>query len=159
MKNWRGSIMKYNIKALKGNIPYTALNEELDRNDHTYFGYAVSSIVNSPDEILYVASAPRNKDYIGEVFVFDLINSNNPLAPLETKLGVHSRLSGTQMGEYFGYAIVCEDFNNDGFEDIAVSAPMNKNDDKSYDRGIVYVFMNDGDVNIIFNNFMIVLLA
>lgn len=50
------------------------------------------------------------------------------------------------MGEYFGYAVVCEDFNNDGFTDIAVSAPFNSRGGSSFETGAVYVHRNiDGN--------------
>lgn len=143
---WRGSILRYNLADKKDHVPNTRLNDEFDRFDHTYFGYAVSSISVAPDKILYVASAPRNKNLLGDVFVFEIVHAENPL---KTKLKVHSRLSGGQMGDYFGYAILAENFNNDGYVDLAISAPMHKNENekKSYDRGAVYVFLNDGNVS------------
>lgn len=143
---WRGSILRYTLADKKKHIPNTRLNDEFDRLDHTYFGYAVSSISVAPDKLLYVASAPRNKNLLGDVFVFDIVYVENPL---KTKLKVHSRLSGGQMGDYFGYAILADDFNDDGYVDLAISAPMykNENEKKSFDRGAVYVFLNDGDVS------------
>lgn len=45
-------------------------------------------------------------------------------------------LLGMQIGEYFGYSILANDFDNDGLDDIIVSAPMHGT------TGIVYYFSN-----------------
>lgn len=41
-----------------------------------------------------------------------------------------------QIGEYFGYSILANDFDNDGLDDIIVSAPMHGT------TGIVYYLSN-----------------
>lgn len=46
------------------------------------------------------------------------------------------------MGEYFGYALVADDFNNDTFAELAVAAPFHKNGMNSYDNGAVYIYRN-----------------
>lgn len=143
--NWRGSILRYDVAKRKGNAPDTRMNDEFDELGHTYFGYAVTTIKISNDKLLYVASAPRNKNLAGEVFVFELVSSG---FGVEQKIKVHSRLGGEQFGDYFGYAILSEDFNNDGNIDLAVGAPLHEHgsSDTSYDRGAVYVYENDGNV-------------
>lgn len=150
--SWRGSILRYDVTKSKGNVPDTRMNDEFDELDHTYFGYAVTTIKISNDKLLYVASAPRNKNLDGEVFVFELVSSG---LGVEQKIKVHSRLSGVQFGDYFGYAILAEDFNNDGNIDIAVSAPMHEHgpSNTSHDRGAVYVYRNDGNVRKPFEKF------
>ncbi|CAO1409349.1 unnamed protein product [Diamesa serratosioi] len=98
----------------------------------SYFGYAVSSgyftgLLNK--ELYYVASAPRANN----VLILNGYSKNQ----------VDLKLSGDQMGEYFGYTLLVEDFNNDGFSDIAVSAPFySKN--MQHEHGAVYIFLNNG---------------
>ena len=46
------------------------------------------------------------------------------------------------MGEYFGYTLLVEDFNNDGFPDLAVSAPLFSKD-KEHEHGAVYIYLNN----------------
>lgn len=49
------------------------------------------------------------------------------------------------MGEYFGYAVVSEDFNNDNFTDIAIAAPFHRHG-ASFENGVVYMYRNiDGN--------------
>lgn len=94
-----------------------------------------------------MASAPRNNHTTGRVFIFDIVQSGNPKNPLETKLDVHVKFSGTQMGEYFGYTLMVEDLNGDGFPDLLVSAPFYSRTG-DHDNGAVYVFINDGKIRI-----------
>lgn len=55
---------------------------------------------------------------------------------------VYHTLQSQEMGEYFGYALVAEDFDNDGFDDLAIAAPFHKKNRDSYDNGAVYIFKN-----------------
>lgn len=48
------------------------------------------------------------------------------------------------MGEYFGYALVAEDFDNDGYTDLAISAPFHSYGDEGFDNGAVYIYKNNG---------------
>uniref|UniRef100_A0A182J9R1 Uncharacterized protein n=1 Tax=Anopheles atroparvus TaxID=41427 RepID=A0A182J9R1_ANOAO len=112
--------------------------------DDSYFGYAVSSGRFLGDQkTLYVASAPQSAGQVGEVFIFDLINAD---LFVETQIKVHYTFPGQQQGEYFGYALLAEDFNGDGFPDLAISAPMHSRTG-DHDSGVVYVFWNEGQLN------------
>lgn len=55
---------------------------------------------------------------------------------------IHYQFSSQQMGEYFGYALVAEDFNGDTFMDLAIAAPFHKRGSDSYDNGVVYIYQN-----------------
>ena len=46
------------------------------------------------------------------------------------------------MGEYFGYTIITEDFDADGFTDIAVGAPLHSSD-QFYENGAVHIYRNE----------------
>lgn len=108
----------------------------------SYFGYAVTSgLFNKPEDnkTYYVGSAPRATNYntVGLVLIYDIQNK---------KFTLKMSLLGTQTGEYFGYSLLVEDFNNDGLPDLAVSAPMYSVD--SYlENGAVYIYLNQGKVS------------
>lgn len=61
---------------------------------------------------------------------------------------VHETFYGSQMGEYFGYALLTEDFNNDNLPDLAVAAPLHSNN-ATDETGAVYIYINRGDVSFI----------
>lgn len=114
-------------------------------SDDSYFGYAVSSakfLGPETERLYYVASAPQAKQQTGEVYVFDIEDYRH-----ESKIKLFNKFSGSQFGEYFGYTLLCEDFNADGFPDLAISAPSySKNG--LYENGAVYIFINKGNVRI-----------
>lgn len=56
---------------------------------------------------------------------------------------------GTQFGEYFGYSVLTDDLNGDGLTDVVVSAPQ-YSINAMFDNGAIYVFLNQGRVNIVF---------
>ena len=113
-------------------------------NDDSYFGYAVSSglfMGNEDPRLYYIASAPQAKGQTGEVFLFTIVNNL-----LEKQIKTYNRFTGTSMGEYFGYALLTEDFNGDNLPDVAVSAPFySKTGDN--ENGAVYIFLNLGNVS------------
>lgn len=113
-------------------------------SDDSYFGYAVSTakfLGPESEALLYVASAPQSNHQSGEIFVFDIEDYR-----FEKKIKVFNKFSGDQFGEYFGYTLLCEDFNGDGFPDIAVGSPLySKNG--LYENGAVYIFINRGNVS------------
>lgn len=134
------AIRKRQVLEFRSEIPnpfYT------DLSDDSYFGYAVSSAYfmgPTNPRIFYVATAPQAKKQTGEAFIFDIEDYR-----FEKKIKVFNKFSGTQMGEYFGYAVLSEDFNNDGLPDLAISAPFfSKNGENEH--GAVYIFINEGNV-------------
>lgn len=107
---------------------------------YSYFGYAVSSgYFESDDQLLYVASAPQANQQQGEVYIFDIVDG---VANSQT-IRIHHTFASGQMGEYFGYSLVVDDFNGDNWPDLAVGAPFHSNDETSFENGVVYVFLND----------------
>ncbi|XP_052863834.1 integrin alpha-PS3-like [Anopheles cruzii] len=114
--------------------------------DDSYFGYAVSSgrFLGPDQKLLYVASAPQSNDQVGEVFIFEILNADS--AFVETQLRMHFTFPGQQQGEYFGYSLLAEDFNGDGFPDLAIGAPLHSRTG-DYESGAVYVHWNEGQLN------------
>ncbi|XP_050085655.1 integrin alpha-PS3-like [Anopheles aquasalis] len=115
--------------------------------DDSYFGFAVSSgrFLGPDQKLLYVASAPQSNDQVGEVLIFDIVNADSAFA--EAQIKVHFTIPGQQQGEYFGYSLLTEDFNGDGFPDLAIGAPMHSRTG-DYETGTVYVYwISEGQLN------------
>lgn len=162
---WRGSVIRYRVqnenfgalsrrdnsqteryqpenKYYVSDVPNPSYSNDLGYD--AYFGYAVSSGYydsSIPDKLLYVASAPQANLQTGEVRIFDIVDYN-----AEKKIETIYIFSGKQMGEYFGYTLLTDDFNNDGLPDLAVAAPFHSKD-SHYENGVVYVYENKGKLD------------
>uniref|UniRef100_A0A2M4BAM3 Putative vitronectin receptor alpha subunit n=2 Tax=Anopheles marajoara TaxID=58244 RepID=A0A2M4BAM3_9DIPT len=115
--------------------------------DDSYFGFAVSSgrFLGPDQKLLYVASAPQSNAQVGEVLIFDIVNADSAFA--EAQIKIHFTIPGQQQGEYFGYSLLTEDFNGDGFPDLAIGAPMHSRTG-DYETGTVYVYLiSEGQLN------------
>lgn len=164
--NWRGSIIRYKARELPnlGGLSRrdVALNHAIRKrqvfeyrseipnpfytelSDDSYFGYAVSSayfLGPTVPRLYYIASAPQANKQKGEAFIFDIEDYR-----FEKRIKVFNKFAGSQMGEYFGYTILTEDFNMDGFPDLAVSAPFYSKNGEN-ENGAVYIFINEGNVS------------
>ncbi|XP_035791746.1 integrin alpha-PS3-like [Anopheles albimanus] len=123
---------------------YPHLVAEEPTSTSPYLGFAISSgQFLKKEPILYVASAPQAKDGMGQVLIFDYIEQPSEL---EVDIRVLQSFTGHQIGEYFGYALLTEDFNNDGLPDLAIAAPMHSRT-REFDNGVVYVYQNKGGLN------------
>lgn len=165
--NWRGTVIRYRRQV---NEDMGGLSRRDDRQkqqerpkrqiisyvtdvpnpyftsleDDSYFGYAVSSgFFQDNTKLLYVASAPQMKVQTGEVYIFDIINADTFR---ETQIKVLYTFPGQQQGEYFGYALLTEDFNGDGLPDLAISAPMHSTNSE-FENGVVYIYLNEGKLS------------
>ena len=72
----------------------------------------------------YIVGAPRaGQRRGGEVYIVDPF-------PLDTattrqqRVGVLDTVSGRQLGEYFGAAVVAADLDGDGVQDLVVGSPL-----------------------------------
>ncbi|XP_035791742.1 integrin alpha-PS3-like isoform X1 [Anopheles albimanus] len=156
--DWTGTVIRYrqnndhdrmawkNVHVVADSHETTVPNPTRLRtlSEFSYFGYAVNSgrfLMNR--KILYVASAPRAKTGLGQVLIFDYIEQSSYS---EIGIRVLKTLNGHQIGEYFGYALLTEDFNNDGLPDLAIAAPMHSRT-REFDNGVVYVYQNKGGLN------------
>ncbi|XP_055536968.1 integrin alpha-PS3-like [Wyeomyia smithii] len=166
--NWRGTVIRYR-RYVHENITISRRSESSrERNSDrfkrqstkyvtdipnpfftrlesdSYFGFAVSSgFFQDPNKLLYVASAPQMTLQTGEVYIFDIIDAGGFS---ETQIKILYTFPGQQQGEYFGYALLTEDFNGDELPDLAVSAPMNSKD-SDHENGVVYIFRNEGNLH------------
>jgi FG-GAP repeat len=161
--NWKGSVIRHRKqKSLKthgmSKRDVTSSTDLFDEDipspfhapasitEDSYFGYAVSSATflgkKNDKSLFYVASAPQANNQQGLVYIFNITIEND-----SEKVNVLKEFSGLQFGEYFGYTLLTEDFNNDGLPDVAISGPLySKN--KVHDNGAVYIFINRGNVSI-----------
>ncbi|XP_055325805.1 integrin alpha-PS3-like, partial [Sitodiplosis mosellana] len=111
------------------------------RTVNTYFGFSISSgYFDGPrkSKLLYVAGAPRDIDETGAnngaVYIFDF-QTHYINWQMETVMKKHYTFNGEWLGEYFGYSVLVEDFDNDGLMDIAIGAPYRSS-------GAVYIYKN-----------------
>lgn len=114
-----------------------------DQDDNSYFGFAVSSgYFDGPGrtKLLYMASAPQANLQQGEAYIFDIVDH---YSGTEKTIKIHYTFSGEQFGEYFGYALLTEDFDNDGFVDVAIAAPYHTKGG-THENGAVYIYQNGG---------------
>uniref|UniRef100_A0A182N9J2 Integrin alpha second immunoglobulin-like domain-containing protein n=1 Tax=Anopheles dirus TaxID=7168 RepID=A0A182N9J2_9DIPT len=160
---WRGTVVRYRRPKLGDTWNGSNVYVEADKarglrhecvvpnpvktnlTVYSYFGYAVSSarFLGTQGKLLYVASAPQAREQKGEVIIFDYINNKTAK---EIQMKRHWTFVGEQFGEYFGYALMTEDFNSDGWPDLAIGAPFRSRTNDS-DHGVVYVWLNFGQMN------------
>uniref|UniRef100_A0A1A9WWH1 Integrin alpha second immunoglobulin-like domain-containing protein n=1 Tax=Glossina brevipalpis TaxID=37001 RepID=A0A1A9WWH1_9MUSC len=115
--------------------------EKFEQPNDSYFGYSVSSGYfdsNNKEKLLYVATAPQANEQSGEAYIFDLASGGT--------ISKSYVFRGKQFGEYFGYAVLAEDLNNDGLTDVIISAPQ-YSITGSFEEGAIYVFLNQGRFN------------
>lgn len=123
---WAGSVVRHRRNENGHYYSDMPSPEFSDYEEDAFFGYAVSSGKNLDRDrmwkLFYLASAPRSRYMKGSVKIFDLQNiQGNTIS--KYKINIIKELHGQQMGEYFGYSLLTEDFNGDGYTDIAVGAP------------------------------------
>ncbi|KAM4031810.1 integrin alpha-3 isoform 2-T2 [Anomaloglossus baeobatrachus] len=99
-----------------------------------YLGYSVQLGMDIllKNKITIVSGAPR-WNHKGAVYLMEMEEKN-----LQLKQVLH----GDQVGSYFGNIIALADFNNDGWQDIAVGAPYYF-DQRNEIGGAVYIYMNE----------------
>ncbi|XP_039480877.1 integrin alpha-PS5 [Drosophila santomea] len=110
--------------------------KHLKEKSFKYFGYSVSSgyfSIYNRKKLFYVATAPHSNVDFGKAYIFTVQGKHI----LEDHV-----FQGEQLGEYFGYSMVADDFNGDGLTDLVVSAPLNALEDY-HDVGAIYVFINE----------------
>lgn len=114
-----------------------------EQDDNSLFGFAVSSGYfdgRGNNKLLYVASAPQANLQQGEVYIFDIVDH---FSASDKTIKVYYKFLGSQFGEFFGYSLITDDFDNDGFTDIAIGAPFHSKDG-TQENGAVYIYRNDG---------------
>ncbi|XP_014233587.1 integrin alpha-PS2-like [Trichogramma pretiosum] len=103
--------------------------------DNSYLGYsvAVGDFTGVLGESGVAVGMPRGANLRGEVMLYD------------STLRYHQKVTGEQMGAYFGYALAVGDIDGDDRDDLIVTAPFysHLNDELASDKietGRVYVF-------------------
>lgn len=168
---WKGSVIRYKAKSLEdfgglsrrdqehSSFPRHQYNSDIieyssdipnplhwNQDDYSYFGFAVSSgYFDGPQslKILYVATAPQANSQQGEAYIFDIVDYHSSS---DKTIKIFHKFAGEQFGEYFGYSVIVEDFDGDGFSDIAIGAPYNAKDGTS-ENGAVYIYRNHGSAS------------
>ncbi|XP_003224482.1 integrin alpha-5 [Anolis carolinensis] len=102
--------------------------------DDSYLGYSVAVGEFSGDSTEdFVAGVPKGNLTYGYVTILN----GSDIRPLYN-------FSGEQMAAYFGYAVAATDINNDGLDDLLISAPlfMEKTEDgRVQEVGRVYIYL------------------
>lgn len=158
--NWKGSVIRYRPRYRRQSGQIDKSNNRIEYvteiinpsiidlpdglQDDSYLGYAVTSAYFAGGEsyrLLYVASAPQ----AGKVFIFDFIDKQNNFRTDKT-MKIYRQFESRQMGEYFGYCLLADDINNDGYPDLMIGAPMySKN--SYFESGAVYIYLNTGKLS------------
>lgn len=117
-----------------------------NQDDNSYFGFAISSgYFDGPQsmKLLYVATAPQANAQQGEAYIFDIVDYQSTS---DKTIKIYYKFAGEQFGEYFGYSVIAEDFDGDGFTDIAIGAPFNAKVG-THENGAVYIYRNHGSAS------------
>ncbi|XP_049818119.1 integrin alpha-PS1 isoform X2 [Aethina tumida] len=136
---WRGIIMSKSIDEnflMKDNTVYQAHVDVEDTilDKYSYLGMSVANgNFFKKNAMVYVAGAPRS-NHSGQVFFY----SKNKTDSMELLKFISGDGDFTSS---FGYQILSEDINSDGYSDLIVSAPFYY-DDKTNRGGKVYVYTN-----------------
>ncbi|XP_041478160.1 integrin alpha-V-like [Lytechinus variegatus] len=103
-----------------------------------YFGHALAfgNFRDGPSSALEVAvGAPRWKHGFARVFLYD-----------DSQME-YDQLYASDLATYFGHALAASDLNNDGYDDLVVSAPMFTDEERSIDAGWevgkIFIYYND----------------
>jgi hypothetical protein len=147
---WKGAVNKFEFsrryyhQAYEGTLSDLSYVNKDILDDDNYFGYAVTSgkfLMPQSDFIYYVSSAPR-ANYLGTVLIYSFAEQVG-----ETYIKIYNTIKGEEYGSYFGYALVCDDFNGDGKPDLAISAPL-YSENGYHENGAVYIYSNRASGNV-----------
>ncbi|XP_053352123.1 integrin alpha-4 [Clarias gariepinus] len=137
---WTGSVLVYNVSS-KTLAAY--LDDENTVLYGSYLGYSVSAgHFLHPYSMEIVGGAPQHSQ-TGKVYIFTMEGNT---------LTILNETSGSQLGSYYGASVCAVDLNADGLSDLLVGAPMFST---VREEGRVYVYINQGQVNMKEAEFML----
>ncbi|XP_062984156.1 integrin alpha-1 [Elgaria multicarinata webbii] len=129
--DWNGTVVMLKESALLTPRNDTFYDKASESNEPlaAYLGYTVNS-ASVPGDVLYIAGQPRY-NHTGQVIIYRMRDAD---------IDILQRLSGEQIGSYFGSVITTIDIDKDTFTDILlVGAPMYMGTEKE-EQGKVYVY-------------------
>ncbi|XP_075702400.1 integrin alpha-3 isoform X2 [Rhinoderma darwinii] len=128
--NWQGT--DYVLQRDNWDLIETSYPKEGPSNIYLGYSIQVGTDLLLKNKITVVSGAPR-WNHKGAVYLMEME---------EKALKLKQVLSGDQVGSYFGNIIALADFNNDGWQDIAVGAPYYFDQRKEV-GGAVYIYTNE----------------
>ncbi|XP_070599462.1 integrin alpha-1 [Erythrolamprus reginae] len=129
--DWNGTVVMLkdgNFLTPRSNAFY---DSSLERNESlaAYLGYTVNS-ASVPGDLLYIAGQPRY-NHTGQVIIYRM---------KDTEIEILQKLSGEQIGSYYGSVITTIDIDKDTYTDLLlVGAPMYMGTEKE-EQGKVYIY-------------------
>ncbi|XP_069807795.1 integrin alpha-3 [Dendropsophus ebraccatus] len=128
--NWQGT--DYVLQRDNWDLMETSFPKDGPSNIYLGYSVQVGKDILLKDKVTVVSGAPR-WNHKGAVYLMEME---------EKTLKLKQVLSGDQVGSYFGNIIALADFNNDGWQDIAVGAPYYFDQRKEV-GGAVYIYTNE----------------
>ncbi|KAI6201755.1 FG-GAP repeat protein [Aphelenchoides besseyi] len=161
-RKWTGGVFgryTFNVDGFPDSVDRWTMEVSKQQNgiinllaSHDYLGYSVRYgrfgfwYEEATRENFTVVSGATRYNQMGAVLFLPFRKKSRPEE--ERQLGLDEsgfRLMGRQLGSGFGYSIEVVDLNNDGFDDLIVSAPFEFHFDEDLEHGgAVYVFFSNG---------------
>ncbi|KAI5106825.1 integrin alpha-4 isoform X1 [Silurus meridionalis] len=137
---WTGSVLVYNMTS---KVFAAYVDDENTVLYGSYLGYSVSAgHFLYPNSMEIVGGAPQHAQ-TGKAYIFTVEGNT---------LKILNETSGSQLGSYYGASVCAVDLNADGLSDLLVGAPMFST---VREEGRVYVYINQGRVNMRETDFML----
>ncbi|XP_027018377.1 integrin alpha-4 [Tachysurus fulvidraco] len=137
---WTGSVLVYNVTS---KVFAAYVDDDNNVLYGSYLGYSVSAgHFLHPNSMEIVGGAPQH-DQIGKAYIFTVEGNT---------LKILNETGGSQLGSYYGASVCAVDLNADGLSDLLVGAPLFST---VREEGRVYVYINQGRVNMREAEFML----
>ncbi|KAG9474316.1 integrin alpha-3 [Eleutherodactylus coqui] len=128
--NWQGT--DYALQRDNWDLMESAFPKDGPANIYLGYSVQIGKDLLQKGNITVVSGAPR-WNHKGAIYL---------MQKEDKTLKLKQVLSGDQVGSYFGNIIALADFNNDGWQDIAVGAPYYFDQRKEI-GGAVYIYTNE----------------